>query len=242
LKTIILYQAPFTILNIITGLIMTFSYFKRHNVVREVPPEVHSFFKTARDFYEGIWPLLLIIVLFFFFSIPLHITLVGVAVLLSVIKRVNFREMAGLLFSKSSGRIVLLIAAVMVFQEMIEISNAFGYLTTMNVSVGMVVAIAFLVSFSMGFLTGVNTAFIGIAYPILLPLIKNLGPEYFISMSIYVYVIGFAGILLSPLHLCLVLTSEYFKASLYKVFKYLIPPGIVLAIASTILALIVKIH
>ncbi|HLP58001.1 MAG TPA: DUF401 family protein [Candidatus Deferrimicrobium sp.] len=238
LKTIILYQAPFTVLNVITGLIVTLLYFKKHHIKREIPAEIHSFYWTVRNFFEGVWPLLLIIVLFFFLSVPLHITLPLVAGILTITARMKIKEIFRMFFSRSSGRIVMLVAAVMVFQRMIEISNAFTTLSQIGMSLGMVVAVIFLVSFSMGFLTGVNTAFIAIAYPILLPLIKNLPGSHFLPLSLYVFVIGFAGILVSPLHLCLVLTNEYFKSNLYKVYYYLLLPGIVLALAATIMALV----
>ena len=240
LKTIILYQTPFTVLNIFTGLIVTTIYFKKHNIKREIPKEIKSFTHTIKDFFEGIWPLLLIIVLFFFFSVPLHITLPVVALVLSIYARVGFNEAFRLFMTKSTWRIVMMIAAVMVFQEMIQISNAFSSLNTVGLSLFAVVGISFVVSFSMGFLTGVNTAFIAIAYPILLPLIKGLPPDRFLPLSLYVFVIGFSGIMLSPLHLCLVLTNEYFKSNLYKVYYYLFIPGLVAVIVPTVLALLVR--
>ncbi|MCU0288233.1 MAG: DUF401 family protein [Acidobacteria bacterium] len=238
LKTIILYQAPFTVLNVITGLVVTLLYFKKHHIKREIPGEIHSFYWTIRNFFEGIWPLLLIIILFFFVSVPLHITLPVVAGILTVTARMKISEIFQMFFSKSSLRIVILVAAVMVFQQMIEISNAFSTLSQFGMSLGVVVAVIFLVSFSMGFLTGVNTAFIAIAYPILLPLIKNLPEAHFLPLSLYVFVIGFTGIMVSPLHLCLVLTNEYFKSNLYKVYHYILWPGLICAAAATILALI----
>lgn len=238
LKTIILYQAPFTILNIVTGLIVSFYYFKKHNIKRENPKNTTSFSHTMRDLFEGVWPILLVILLFFIISIPLYISLILVAVILTIVKQLSLKEISNTLFSKSMGNIILLIISVLIFKEMIRVSNAFAMLDNMEVSVGMVVGFSFLVSFSMGFLTGVNTAFIVISYPILLPLIQNLPADHFVVMSVYVYVIGFAGILLSPLHFCLVLTNEYFKSSLYHVYRYLAPPGIVLVVISTVLALI----
>jgi hypothetical protein len=161
-----------------------------------------------------------------------------VVLILTLVKHLKPKEIVNTLFTKSMGKIVLLIASVMIFKEIIEVSNAFESLRTMEVSVGMVVGLSFMVSFTMGFLTGVNHAFIVISYPILLPLIQNLSPDHFVLMSVYVYVIGFAGILLSPLHFCLILTNEYFKSSLYKVYRYLAPPGIILVVISTVLALI----
>jgi integral membrane protein (TIGR00529 family) len=238
LKTIILYQAPFTVLNIVTGLIVSFLYFKKHNIKRQKPHKTTTFSQTLKDLFEGVWPILLVILLFFILSVPLYISLVLAALILSLIKHLKPKEIANTLFNKNMGKIILLIASVMIFKQIIEASNAFETLRTMEVSVGMVVGFIFLVSFSMGFLTGVNNAFIVISYPILLPLIQSLPPDHFVWMSVYVYVIGFAGILLSPIHFCLVLTNEYFKSNLYHVYRYLAPPGIVLVVISTILALI----
>ncbi|MFC2146843.1 DUF401 family protein, partial [Acidobacteriota bacterium] len=225
LKTIILYQAPFTVLNIVTGLIVSFLYFKKHNIKREKPQKITTASQTMKDLFEGVWPILLVILLFFILSVPLHISLVLVALILTLIKRLKPKEIANTLFNKNMGKIILLISSVMIFKQMIEVSNAFETLRIMEVSVVMVVGFTFLVSFSMGFLTGVNNAFIVISYPILLPLIQSLPPDHFVLMSVYVYVIGFAGILLSPVHFCLVLTNEYFKSNLYHVYRYLAPPG-----------------
>jgi integral membrane protein (TIGR00529 family) len=238
MKTIILYQAPFTIFNIITGLIVSFLYFKKHHIKRRPPQRLDSFSRTIKDFFEGVWPILLVILLFFILSIPLHFSLALTAVILTLVKRVKIKEAIHTFFSKSTAGIVLLIGTVMIFKKMIQISDAFTTLKTMEVSAGMVVLFAFLVSFTMGFLTGVNTAYIVIAYPILLPLLQDFTGVHFTYLSLYVYVIGFAGILLSPIHLCLLLTNEYFKSSLYKVYRYLAPPGIALALAATILALV----
>lgn len=238
LKTIILYQAPFSLLNIVNGLIISFLYFKKHNIKRQKPHKTTTFSQTLKDLFEGVWPILLVILLFFVLSVSLYISLVLVAFILTLVKHLKPKEIVNKLFNKDMGKIILLIASVLIFKEIIEVSNAFATLRTMEVSVGMVVGSIFLVSFSMGFLTGVNNAFIVISYPILLPLIQSLSSDHFVLMSVYVYVIGFAGILLSPVHFCLVLTNEYFKSNLYHVYRYLAPPGIILAVISTFLALI----
>lgn len=238
LKTIILYQSPFTVLNILTGLAITFYYFHKHKVCRECPSGSNSISATARDFFEGVWPILLVILLFFILSIELYISLTLVSLVVILAKRVTPKEIKDIFLSKTIIKTVLLIAVVMIFQNIIEVSNAFGALNTMDVPKGMIVLFCFLVSFSMGFLTGVNTSFIIISYPILKPLLQTLPEADFVYTSIYVYVIGMAGILSSPVHLCLVLTNEYFKSSLYKVYRYLAPAVIALIILSTTLVLI----
>lgn len=236
LKKIILLQSPYTVLNIITGLAVTFYYFKKHNITRETTEKSVSAARGIGDFFEGLWPIILIILLFFLFSVPLYISLSITAIILTAVVRVHPREIVKILFSKFILSTMVLIAVVVVFQKIITISDIYATLKTFNVAPGMVVLIAFFISFIMGFLTGVNTAYIVIAYPILFPLIEHL--PNFINMSIYIYVIGFAGILFSPLHLCLVLTNQYFKSSLIKVFKYLAIPVAVLVIFSTLVVLL----
>ena len=47
------------------------------------------------------------------------------------------------------------------------------------------------------------------------------------------YTSGEVGLLLSPVHLCFVLSAEYFKANLGKVYLYTLPP--LLAIEAIVL-------
>jgi integral membrane protein (TIGR00529 family) len=212
----------------------------RRIILFQLPFSIHSqnngFHVTVRDFFSGTWPILAVILLFFvkvppLLPLPLHWALLLVTVLLSVLKKVGPREIGAIVFAKTTIRSLLVIAAVIVFQRLIEVSAAFDVLKTMNISLGMAVLFIFLVSFTVAFLTGVNTAYIAIAFPVLLPLIQHL-PNYF-YLSLYIYVIGFAGILVSPLHLCLVLTNEYFGASLLDVYRYMaIPIFLMIAIAT----------
>jgi hypothetical protein len=45
---------------------------------------------------------------------------------------------------------------------------------------------------------------------------------------------GFIGVLISPVHLCLVLTREYFKADMWGVYKKIIPSGVYIFLAAFI--------
>jgi hypothetical protein len=79
-------------------------------------------------------------------------------------------------------------------------------------------------------MTGVTIAFVGVAFPILVPIIK--GGDNLLVYLMLAYASGYCGVLLSPLHLCLVLTKDYFKAELKKVYRLLYGPvGVVWGIA-----------
>ncbi|HSQ34354.1 MAG TPA: DUF401 family protein [Candidatus Binatia bacterium] len=241
MRRIILFQLPFSVLHIVAGLGVAFWYFRRYGIGREHPGPANGIQATLRDFFSGTWPILAVILLFFvkvppLLPLPLHWALLLVTVLLSVLKKVGIREIGAIVFAKTTIRSLLVIAAVIIFQRLIEVSAAFDVLKTMNISLGLAVLFIFLVSFTVAFLTGVNTAYIAIAFPVLLPLIQHL-PNYF-YLSLYIYVIGFAGILVSPLHLCLVLTNEYFGASLLDVYRYMAVPILLMIGIATALVLV----
>lgn len=241
MRRIILFQLPFSILHILMGLAVAFLYFRRHGIRREHPGPSNGFHATARDFFAGTWPILAVILLYFvkvppLLPLPLHWALLLVAAALSIWKKVAPREIGNIVFGRTTIRSLLVIAAVIVFQRVLQVSSAFDSLKTMDISLGLVVAFIFLVSFTVAFLTGVNTAYIAIAFPVLLPLIQHL-PNYF-YLSLYIYVVGFAGILVSPLHLCLVLTNEYFGASLLDVYRYMAIPILTMIALATGLVLV----
>ncbi len=235
LKRIIILQIPFSVLNILLGVIITQFYFKKHKIQGKYQKKRTALIKNLMNILESMWPIILVIFMFFLFSIPLHLGLLVTSLLLSLVKKVRLKDLADIFFSKKMLDIIVLISIVMIFQQMVKISNVSEGLLLFNPSTITIVLICFFISFSMGFLTGVNTAFIVIAFPILAPLISQLSVISYESISIYIYVTGFAGILLSPVHLCLVLTNDYFKSNLLKVYKYLVPPVIVLIIFATVL-------
>ena len=85
----------------------------------------------------------------------------------------------------------------------------------------------------MGLLTGVNQAYIGVAFPLLLPF---FGSEVIdLKLIMFAYAVGFVGVLLSPVHLCLLLTKEYFKANWAGIYKLLLPSAAVVFLASVFL-------
>ncbi len=235
LRTIILRQTPYTVLNIITGISVFIYYLKTHNIKKINISENNSIKKTFFDFLAGMWPILIIVMLFFVFSIPLYISLIFSSVLLTLVRKIRIENIVRMIFSPLMGKTMLLMISVLVFQRILYISNIFGTSTLGELSFGFLIFLCFIISFSIGFLTGVNTAYIAISYPILFPLIQGAD---FINLSVYAYVIGFSGILLSPVHLCLVLTNEYFESNLLKVYKFLLPSVFLLMIFSTFLVVV----
>ena len=76
----------------------------------------------------------------------------------------------------------------------------------------------------------------GIAIPLVTPFIVA-GGEVSGMALLLVYGCGGIGHLLSPLHPCLVLSTEYLKARLIAVYSYLLPPAVVMLAGITLIYL-----
>ncbi|HEX5772842.1 MAG TPA: DUF401 family protein, partial [Geomobilimonas sp.] len=126
---------------------------------------------------------------------------------------------------------VFLVLGIMVFQETLQVTGALDGVSRFFTSSGLppiiiIVAIPFLA----GLMTGLTIAYVGITFPLLLPLMGGATPS--LGLLALAFGSGFAGVMLSPLHLCLVLTREYFNADMAKVYHRLwVPSALVLAAA-----------
>ncbi len=89
--------------------------------------------------------------------------------------------------------------------------------------------------FTMGLLTAMPSAFVGITYPVLLP-IFNHGGLLHLGAVMLAYVAGHIGTMLSPLHLCFVLTVEHFQTEILPFWTRLLSPQVILFILTYALA------
>ncbi len=123
--------------------------------------------------------------------------------------------------------IVLAIISMLYLRDMIEITGSVNSLFQVVIESGVpILAIAIIIPLFIGAISGSPAMGVGIAFPILLPL--------FGAPNIHLTSIVFLGItctyITSPLHLCLVLTNNYFKSDMNKVIKYLAPSSFLLYI------------
>jgi len=121
-------------------------------------------------------------------------------------------------------KMLLLLYAVMLYKAAIESSATADTLLSDMESIRLpALAIMAALPFLMGFATGIATAFVGIAFPLLIPFMT---PDLKLNSYalLLAYTSGEVGVLLSPVHLCLIFSAEYFKANLAKVYRYTLPP------------------
>ena len=127
--------------------------------------------------------------------------------------------------------LLLTVAVVMGFKEILESSRAVHSVSNLLLSSGIPLwLIAILVPFLVGLITGVTIAPIAVGFPILIPLYQN--DSHFLNYMVLAFASGISGDLLSPFHLCLILTKDYFRADLKGVYRFIwVPTASILGVA-----------
>jgi integral membrane protein (TIGR00529 family) len=187
-------------------------------------------------FLQTFWPFILLISVVLIFHIDLLFALSGLLVLLFILYKYDLNDIKRTLKESLKIENLLLIVAVMIFKGLLEKTNAVNdisqFLSSLNIPL---IIIFFILPFIVGLLTGVTQASIGITFPIILSIIPY-GEN--IKWVIFSFISGYTGVMMSPTHLCLVLTREYYQAEWNKLYKEVIKAGILLIIFTFIKALI----
>ena len=135
------------------------------------------------------------------------------------------RKMFADLLSLKSLNVFITLAGVMIFESLLD-SSALIPLAARELSLGQVpisLIIAFL-PFLAGLVTGIAIGFAGAAFPIVVGFISageiSLQP---MAALVLAFSMGYAGMMLSPVHLCFLLTVDYFSASFIRVYRFILP-------------------
>lgn len=155
-------------------------------------------------------------------------------------KNIGSNSIFQTLFSARTAKMVGTLAGVMFFHFLLERSSLMdlaAYEAALYPSA--VFLIAGLLPFVAGFVTGIAIGFAGIAFPLVIGFITSanttLGVFSGISLA---FSMGYCGMMLSPVHLCLVLTREYFQTTYLHTIRILLPPMGAIMSAGVLLHLI----
>lgn len=178
--------------------------------------------RAWREVFFTMSPVLFVIVTVLAFKFDLALmTALAVAGLL-VRFRYPWRKIPVLLWESLKPMTLLLIAGVMVFKGMLEASGAIAALPGLLLGSGVPrEAVIALLPFLVGLLTGISQGYVAVAFPLLLGIYGDPGPS--LGWYVLAFVSGLGGVLISPSHLCLALTREYFGAGWGQVYRRLLP-------------------
>lgn len=150
------------------------------------------------------------------------------------------KPLSSLIFTPNTRKILILLYCIFVFKEIISASGLVGSLGHMGTSDLAVVLSFALLPLVGGMLTGIMVGFIGITFPILLGVLRNSPmQEYAAPLVVLGLVAGNIGQLISPVHVCLVVTSEYFSTTVTGMLRTLLIPVLTLFAGGMLWALAV---
>jgi integral membrane protein (TIGR00529 family) len=198
------------------------------------PVESLSGRQLVVELFRAAWPVLLLIGLVLS-GIEAAFAFLAAGILLAVQQRASKEEVKQALRYGFGPRVLFLLYSVMLYKGIVEQSGAAYALFTDMQTVGMPPAVILLALPALvGFATGLSVAFVGISFPLLLPFM-TVGGHISGSALFLAYVGGGVGYMLSPLHLCLTLSSEFFGARLGDVYRLMALP-LVGVVAAALLA------
>ncbi len=152
----------------------------------------------------------------------------GLVVSLGIIWKVSSRDKNFKLFqnvlSGKTANVVFTLGGVMLFQAMLDASGllplAGKQLSDSKVPIEIVISF---LPFLAGIVTGIAIGFAGPAFPLVVGLMGSYPHLSQASVLVLAFSMGYAGMMLSPVHLCYILTRRYFFSGLLPSYKYIFP-------------------
>jgi len=166
--------------------------------------------------------------------------LVGVAVVF--VQEKNRRRMFTTVLKPKSVSVMVSLGGVLIFKFLLGTSGLLPLAGEELIRSGipLVLAVATL-PFLAGLVTGVAVGFAGAALPLVVGLMaaegSGLTPA---STLVLAYGFGYAGMILSPVHLCLLVTKDYFAAPLRSVYPHLLPCVAVVMVYSVLAHVVLR--
>jgi hypothetical protein len=176
-------------------------------------------------------PIMAVLLLVFFIHMELHYALLATIIPLFIYYRYSIADIFRVIRYGFALEVLLLIFGIMLFKETLEMSGAVKNLSSFFIQHKIpLLPIICILPFTIGMLTGLTVGFVGSTFPLLIN-ISGGAPLANITLA---FAAGFIGVLLSPVHLCLILTKEYFKADMWGMYKRMLPASAVIFAAALI--------
>ncbi len=131
-----------------------------------------------------------------------------------------------LLIKKHFVQMLFTLLAIFVFKEVLDQGGVVGELAQSTGSASALILICILLPLIVGLISGLTLAYVGATFPLIVGILDHLGLENRISYLVLAMFAGYAGVLGSPLHICFLLTCEFFNVNPFSAWLRILPPSI----------------
>lgn len=146
-----------------------------------------------------------------------------------------------ILFSGRTLTLVVLVAIIRIYGALIETPMAGGPSLVQDMQAEMdawgipVLAMIMLLPFVVGITTGICVGFVGASFPIVVSLVgADAPPAELLAAATLAFGFGYMGMMLSPVHVCLIVTNAHFKTRLARSLRGLLAPAAAVLVAVTV--------
>ncbi len=135
--------------------------------------------------------------------------------------RMKAAELKKVLLDPQLLNMIYMAMAILLFKGVMEDSRAVEAIAREFTAMGLpLVLIVVLLPFFVGGIVGITIGYIGSTLPILIPLVVSFGEgAHILPYMMLAFSSGFVGVLFTPMHLCFVLTNQYFRLSILQVYR-----------------------
>jgi len=137
---------------------------------------------------------------------------------------------------------LFLVLAIMVFQGTLTESQAVlrirDELAASNVPLLLVIA---LMPFLSGFITGIAVGFVGLSFPLVIPMFPVSPLFDYMACAALAFTFGYMGMMLSPVHLCFLVTKDFYRASLLKTYPRLLMSALTVMAIVTVVFMVLRV-
>jgi len=233
---LIAYNLPIFLAGITGGVIFLLRNALPNGPVREHTPGNLS--RHLKDIVQALWPIALVAGLSVGFDVPPALGVLVAIIAFLLVRRVSFRRWRGLFKAGFEFDFALLILGALLFKVNLEAGQAVPSVVDFFAAIhAPTPVVVFLLPFLVAFLTGVTTPTVAMTFPFLLPLI-GAAEQSKLGLETLAFAGVICGLLLTPVHLCLALSSQYFETPLLGIIRSLLWPTAFVAVAGMVMAFI----
>jgi hypothetical protein len=129
------------------------------------------------------------------------------------------------LVKKSLWSMIFVIVSIFVFKDVMQAAGVVREMSRVAGGDAALIASATFLPFLVGMVAGINVAFVGSTFPLLLGVLNTLGMnDQMIPYLVLATFSGFTGVMISPIHICFILTCQYFECDLATTWRKVIAP------------------
>ena len=171
------------------------------------------------NLFKSLWTITFTIILILVFDLQVLTATLITIFLSATINKFRFLELKPMFISAFDNRIMSSTVAVMIFKDIVTDTEVINELPRLFEKLPIPASIAFALIFLIGSIISGANAIIALGLPMAFAAISDGGSPLLILLMSFAY----AGMQISPTHVCLTIVTEYFDTSMLDLIKRTIP-------------------